>query len=475
MDKIFKNRFENLEKKAPDHILDNILSQVAADASVSPVSNNALYYKLSIYAFLAVATVVSTLLLWPENNTPTSNDQVLLAELPIQTPVITGENEAVDVMPKVLTLEKADDSIEPVKSNIKKEIQAPNSSIQKPVFKKERKKNQPEILIHTDPKPKVDNITIEIIAPRSICSGECEIEIKNDHTGTWESDKNIFIQNPNSTKTLIKYNEAGKVLLTYICGNVRDTFSIYFHKPSQIAYTLTAQACGQKNGKIEFDFPENRVFTSSNHLSLINNSLEQLVVDNYDIELLDNYGCEYYYNVELPIENLVGEISHDALEYRVGFPVYFQSNIEISDAEYIWDFGDGQLSYDRKPEHRYEKPGAYDISLKLVKENCQETMRIEDVTILDKKLEGPNVFTPNGDGQNDLFYVSVPENVNKFECCILDKTGHLVYKWTQPEMGWDGLVMNGQKAEQGTYYYIIKGSDSANKAFEYKSCLELRR
>lgn len=478
MDKIFKKRFENFEKKAPDHILDNILSEVAAGASIAPVSNNALYYKLSIYTFLALATIVSSILLWPESNTNITNDQVLLAELPIQSTNIEVENDIIEASHNTLELDEKEDVLieqAALSTTTPAKIKESQSINKKMVLKKDCLEIKSEDLAIQDPKLAVNENPIKILAPRSTCSSECLIELKHEHTGTWKADKNIFIKNPNQSKTLIRYNKTGKVLLTYICGNVQDTFSVYFYEPSQITYQLTAQACGEQNGKVEFELPKNRIFASSNHMILNENTFENLIIDNYDIELKDNLGCEYHYNIDLPIENLIGNISYDALEQRVGYPIYFDSDIDLDEADYIWNFGDGQVSYERKPEHQYDKPGTYDISLQIIKENCHETMMLEALVIQDKKIKIPNIFTPNADGENDLFFVSVPENIHEFEACILDHSGHLVYKWTDPKMGWDGMIMNGQKAEQGTYFYIIKGKDSSRKNFEYKSFLELRR
>ncbi|SDB88657.1 T9SS type B sorting domain-containing protein [Williamwhitmania taraxaci] len=69
----------------------------------------------------------------------------------------------------------------------------------------------------------------------------------------------------------------------------------------------------------------------------------------------------------------------------------------------------------------------------------------------------PNVFTPNGDGINDLF---VPINqtyqyVERISIKIFNRYGELVFETTDPEIRWNGKVKGSDKlASPGVYYYI---------------------
>lgn len=66
-----------------------------------------------------------------------------------------------------------------------------------------------------------------------------------------------------------------------------------------------------------------------------------------------------------------------------------------------------------------------------------------------------NLFTPNGDGVNDVFEIA---NIEKYEnsiVTIFDRWGQMLYKsigYTKP---WDG-TNNGKKIPAGTYYYVIE-------------------
>ena len=67
----------------------------------------------------------------------------------------------------------------------------------------------------------------------------------------------------------------------------------------------------------------------------------------------------------------------------------------------------------------------------------------------------PNVFTPNGDGINDIFHPLPYKYVDHIDIKIYDRWGDLVYKTTDPDINWDGTDMRtGKPVPDGIYYYI---------------------
>ena len=67
----------------------------------------------------------------------------------------------------------------------------------------------------------------------------------------------------------------------------------------------------------------------------------------------------------------------------------------------------------------------------------------------------PNVFTPNGDGDNDLFKLTI-KGAKCFDCKIYNRWGVLVYEWSDANAGWNGIIMQTHMpASDGTYYFIV--------------------
>ncbi len=69
----------------------------------------------------------------------------------------------------------------------------------------------------------------------------------------------------------------------------------------------------------------------------------------------------------------------------------------------------------------------------------------------------PNVFTPNGDGVNDLMTPVRSRYVEKVEISIRNRWGQTVYETEDPNIEWDGTNRNtGEPASEGVYFYVCK-------------------
>jgi len=67
----------------------------------------------------------------------------------------------------------------------------------------------------------------------------------------------------------------------------------------------------------------------------------------------------------------------------------------------------------------------------------------------------PNVFSPNGDGINDLYRPQRTSYVERVEMTIFNRWGTQVYYTEDPDINWDGKVNNSDRlVSQGVYYYI---------------------
>lgn len=71
-------------------------------------------------------------------------------------------------------------------------------------------------------------------------------------------------------------------------------------------------------------------------------------------------------------------------------------------------------------------------------------------------IEIPNVFTPNGDGINDVFKINLSgESLINFNVNIYDRWGILVFASSSINNKWDGRTTSGLKVESGTYFYVL--------------------
>lgn len=86
----------------------------------------------------------------------------------------------------------------------------------------------------------------------------------------------------------------------------------------------------------------------------------------------------------------------------------------------------------------------------------------------------PNVFTPNGDGENDVFSVRV-DGFTELECVIYNRYGAQVYRYEGINGFWDGRTQTGLICGSGVYTYLIRASNADGSSETYQGNLHLIR
>ncbi len=77
----------------------------------------------------------------------------------------------------------------------------------------------------------------------------------------------------------------------------------------------------------------------------------------------------------------------------------------------------------------------------------------------------PNVFSPNGDSKNDIFYIPGICAGEKYFLQIFDRWGTLMFSTTQRHNGWDGKTNSGIDATDGIYYFVVQVETNTYKGF----------
>ncbi|PHI18319.1 hypothetical protein CEQ90_18590 [Lewinellaceae bacterium SD302] len=136
-----------------------------------------------------------------------------------------------------------------------------------------------------------------------------------------------------------------------------------------------------------------------------------------------------------------------------GYRVYFAAN-ETAEPQLIVNIdNEDQLNYDDFPEASLV--GCYYVTA--VDTNGNESALSNQVCVTNCPFyELPNVFTPNGDGQNDVYTPRGYCFVERVEFQILNRWGQLVFETGDPELNWDGNNLNGDELNSGTYYYVCR-------------------
>ncbi|MDD4755031.1 MAG: gliding motility-associated C-terminal domain-containing protein [Prolixibacteraceae bacterium] len=214
----------------------------------------------------------------------------------------------------------------------------------------------------------------------------------------------------------------------------------------------------------------------------------------YNFRVYDQFGCEANSTINYRSVATVADFSAEPMNGEAPLTVTF-NNLSKNSDQYIWSFfrnldeikRDSEnsqqpvdsimiVAYDENPVYTYENSGSYMVKLVSIRVTdtltCADTTYLEDYIMVDTSFVAvPNVFTPNGDGTNDLFVVKFWSMQNiKIE--IFNRWGKRLHFWESDDVRgfedtytatvWDGRV-GGRYASPGVYYYVIEGMGRDNE------------
>lgn len=129
-----------------------------------------------------------------------------------------------------------------------------------------------------------------------------------------------------------------------------------------------------------------------------------------------------------------------------------------------WDFGDGTQATGTTVEHTYATPGRYQpkVIMRFNQDKCSTEATLPAIDVI-LHQDAPNIITPNGDGLNDVFVVSLtcPQRLQ-----IFSRWGTKVYESAAYQNDW-----NGGQQPNGTYYYYLHMTDGSTR----KGWLQVQR
>ncbi|MCT4582713.1 MAG: gliding motility-associated C-terminal domain-containing protein [Flavobacteriales bacterium] len=180
----------------------------------------------------------------------------------------------------------------------------------------------------------------------------------------------------------------------------------------------------------------------------------------YVVSVTDVAGCQDQAQVTIttlsaPQSSFSTQVEADCEGTTVRF-----TNNSTNASSYNWTFSDGTTSTEENPVHLFDYDGTYSAVLVTTDPSgCNDTLTINGNTLIFNDLFSalpPNVFTPNGDGDNDFFEVALnPEIEECTSFVVFNRWGQLIFESDGSSIKWDGKKESGRKVPEGTYFYII--------------------
>lgn len=237
------------------------------------------------------------------------------------------------------------------------------------------------------------------------------------------------------------------------CNSTSATFTVS-KQSSGFAYTWTCSTAGKVDESLGTGATITKSFTKGG-LYLIHLHSQNDILGTQQDTSATLIVEPYAYLTTTAIDGSSGQVSF-SLHYATG-------------NTYAIDFGDGASATisASTTTHTYTKQGVYKAIITATGSSCsnKDTIPVKvissyfsDTTYVvgtDSINMFPNVFSPNDDNSNDIFYI--PTNGNsEYTLEVYNQGGMLVYKSVSPLIQWDGRLLNNDKAKQGLYFYIVK-------------------
>lgn len=265
------------------------------------------------------------------------------------------------------------------------------------------------------------------------------------------------------------------VELTNIYGCENDTsFTITTQPPVQI--DNITQICGDSLEMSDNSGPEHGMWTYYNsagtvnfrHIDSLNTGLEVSAYGTYNLVFTESV-CNDSDTVTIDFIPYPYVHLNDSLELCVGQSVgVFANDIwpNFTD-ELYWNTGETTTSI------LVSSAGIYIVT---VENHCGSHTDSIVVTAKVCDFELPNVFTPNGMGENNTWKLLTVDDIFKeFRCVIVNRWGNVVYEFDDPQGGWDGKDRNGNDVGEGIYFYTIDFTTIADEELQKQGFIHLIR
>ncbi len=118
--------------------------------------------------------------------------------------------------------------------------------------------------------------------------------------------------------------------------------------------------------------------------------------------------------------------------------------------------------------------GEYWVSSTAGKCSKTDVFSINMIECGESIISMPNVFTPNGDGVNDVYLPIETYNIKNYSIQILNRWGAVVFEEKNKNAGWDGTSA-GKNCTEGTYFWMVRYTDDQYLDHQINGFLNLSR
>jgi gliding motility-associated-like protein len=303
--------------------------------------------------------------------------------------------------------------------------------------------------------------TIIVSADTSVCPGQ-SVQLSASGGTTYNWTPPLDIVGPQTATPLVTPSQSRTYTVDIVDANgcdIQEDVTITLYVPADpVAGSDTTICFGEQiplfagNGisyvwspATEIDDPTAATTTASPSQTTV-----------FTVSIIDANGCPNSDQVTITVIQLPNVDAGPDISIYDGSPVVLQAT---GAASYVWwpSLWVSDTTSDRTFAYPEDTITYYVLGTDAF--GCQQIDSVTVFVLPTPKYFVPNAFSPNGDGQNDVFTVQFPENFNLLSMKIFNRWGEMVYQTDNMGQPWTGLTADGQPAPIGTYVYWLEGAD----------------
>jgi gliding motility-associated-like protein len=319
--------------------------------------------------------------------------------------------------------------------------------------------SQAQITVRTGP-------SALITGPGQICEGDTAtytVPLNQNTYYAWGSNTGSIVDTLGNQGQFY-FPSSGTTSITIFavndCGTASSSKNIFVREPPTLDLGADTSFCNEAELQLSSPTGPNFTYTWNINGESVSTAPQYTLNTDSTVTVLlrtTNFGsleCESFDTLTVFIET-PGPASFDTISICEGDFAQLQADT-IADA-YLWSTGD------ILPAIAVSDTGWYTLQRVYNSELCP---KIDSFYVTIKQCFQPlvlvNVFSPNGDGQNDFWIAKQTYSYEEFSMVIYNRWGQLVYESIDPFFAWNGNDLNGNALPDGTYFYVARLKDLEN-------------
>ena len=215
----------------------------------------------------------------------------------------------------------------------------------------------------------------------------------------------------------------------------------------------------------------------------------------YEITVIDDNGCILTQILTVDSLNPIAEFDVTSAELNgnlEGTAVvcatfsnesenFANPNDPLADTTFFWNLNNPNVPWILTHDYYatfdtcYAIGGQYEVCLVAQNKNgCVDTTCKTITVFTPLEFQPVNIFTPDGDGINDVYtFTYLAKGVKSFHCTIVNRWGTTLAEIDDINAGWDGTDKSGSQCRDGVYFFTYQGEAENSEPFSGQGTIQI--